>query len=230
MDDIWAGLNERCEDGVNKTLVEELVLSRKLRDEEAERFAAVSILLDELSGMIEDEDNEVLAERLAAAEAAQYVEETGLIVGVTAADIEVESGDVDRAKLVTTLEKRLEDKAKRLALVAGVSSIEKLVVEAANVAAGLAALAEDRRKLEELRGLVTADEQLLVEKLLGVAAAGKERVELSTLQADWLAAQAEGMACKMSLLEKRMMKVETFDDQGRGLIYVVSRKLIVVEM
>lgn len=208
MEELLRGLNERFDGGVSKTLAEELALSRKVRDEEAERFAAVSLLLSETMSLAEEEEEErsSLLRALSAAEAAQHLEETGLVVGVTPNDVLLASEE-ERVMVTTQLERRVQEKGSRLALVAGMNSLEQLLADAARVNAGAAALAAERASVEQLRIAVAADEQQLVTTLASVANAAKERGDSAALQAEWLAAQAEGMACKMLLLEKRMMKV-----------------------
>jgi hypothetical protein len=73
MEEVLARLRESMDErtGISATLLEELMTSRRLREEEAARHAQMRVLLGELRGLAEDGD-EALAARLAASEAAQY--------------------------------------------------------------------------------------------------------------------------------------------------------------
>ncbi len=225
------------ESGMSKSLHEELVLSRQLRDEEAERFAQMSVLLDALLELAEEGDD-ALDAALSVSAAAQCVDESGLVVGVTPADLEHKEEEKEEEKETRTehlmrvtaprLELRLDDKATRLAQLAGTSSLDKLCTEARNVAASMHVLAVERAQVEALRASVLMQELQLMEQLDQVAAASKERVELAALHGNWLAAQAEGMASKMALLEKRMMKVKK--KRHVFLFQLENRKLMVVAM
>jgi hypothetical protein len=204
MEILFAALGERIdtETGISKSLLLELLLSRELRDEEAERFAQVSILYGELQGLVEDGMDEALAAKLARAEASQYVDDSGL-VGVKPTDLYVSDDDVTLQRAtIPKLEERLQEKARRLAVLAGLSSVDRVGAEVA----GFARLVAERAEVEMLRLSVQLEEVSVLEKLDGVVNRTQERVELTRLHAEWMLVQSEGMLCKMLLLEKRMLK------------------------
>ena len=215
MEEVLARLRESMDErtGISKPLLEELLTSRRLREEEAVRHAQMRVLLGELQGLAEDGD-EALAALLAGSEAAQYVDAAGTVVGVTPEDVlglapEGAAAAAQR-RAVPRVEERLAATAQRVAQFAGAASVERLAAEAASVAAGEEAV---RREADELRALQAAglEERAELLRLASeIARARTDRgVPLQAAHAEWMAAQAEGMACKMALVEKRLLR-ETY--------------------
>ncbi len=201
--------------GVTNALLAEATAARKRRDEEALRYAQARVLWDELQALVEDGDT-ALARLVAASESAQFVEESGRVVGVKPNDLTGgadESEAIVQRKTVPRLEQRLQSKAHSIAQFGGALTLEKLVSEAHEVAAAEQAMIEEAAELEELRERAIEERRLLLEEVVEAERLRNERVTPAiATQAEWMAAQAEGMACKMSLVEKRLMR-DTYNNR-----------------
>ena len=206
--------------GVSRELHAELETARRLRDEEATRFAQSRQLEEALEELLQEDSVPGAGKALAAlhsllsrARAAQYLREDGVVLGVDPPAVLSSAHREERALVqrlvVPLLEQRLQERARRVADFAGADSLDKLAAEAR--VAQKTALTE-RQELEALRQETVRAEIALLGHIGDLVL--RLRMDSTAQQAAqtelrWLAAQADGMASKAALLEKRMLR-ETY--------------------
>ena len=233
-----AALSEQLHpSGLSRTMQAELEMARRNRDEEATRYAQSVLLLRGVKETTHETDVrnrkavEALQSLLARSEAAQLLRKDELVLELSKTDLESSQHHEERAlvqrQIVPLLEQELERISQNVVEFGFAESVDKL--------ATMARLAQqstllERQAVQDLAQSVFVAESNLLALLISALEKFRFSPQILTASessAKWMRAQAEGMAAKTALAEKRLLKEVYYGRESVTALRTLHAQLLV---